>query len=73
MLGELIFESKGKVMGQRVLSVEDGIPKIEISVSGTGKIANIEVNESWTYWAIQRLDGTSYGECRHIICCSYWF
>jgi hypothetical protein len=26
MLGEIIFESKGKIIGQRVKSVEDGIP-----------------------------------------------
>ena len=63
MLGELIIESKGKITGQRVLSVENGIPKLEISISGTGKLTgNIEVTESWTYWAIQRPDGTSYGE-----------
>jgi hypothetical protein len=63
MLGELIMESKGKITGQRILSVENGIPKMEISVSGTGTFkGNVEINESWTYWAIQRPDGSSYGE-----------
>jgi len=36
MLGELLFESRGRVTGQRVLSVENGIPKLEISIAGTG-------------------------------------
>jgi hypothetical protein len=36
MLGELLFESKGKITDQRILSVENGIPKQEISVTGTG-------------------------------------
>jgi len=43
MLGELIFESKG----QRVLSVEKGIPKVEVSVSGTGTFTgSIELTEN---------------------------
>jgi hypothetical protein len=36
LLGELIFESKGKIIGQRVLSVESAVPKLELSVKGTG-------------------------------------
>ena len=68
MLGELIFESKGKIIGQRVLSVENGIPKQEASVTGTGTFkGSIEVTETWTYWVIQRSDGTSYGEGQGII------
>jgi hypothetical protein len=63
MLGELLFESKGKITGQRVLSVENGIPKLEVSTTGTGIFTgSLEVTETWTYWAIQRPDGTSYGE-----------
>jgi hypothetical protein len=68
MLGELIIESKGEITGQRVLSVENGIPKLEISISGTGKLTgNIEITENWTYWAVQRPDGTSYGEGHGVI------
>ncbi len=68
MLGELIMESKGKITGQRILSVENGIPKMEISVSGTGTFkGNVEINESWTYWAIQRPDGSSYGEGQGVV------
>lgn len=58
MLSELMFESRGKVTGQRVLSVENGIPKFEISLAGTGIFTgSLEVTTTWTYWAIQRPDG----------------
>lgn len=68
MLGELLFESKGRITGQRVLSVENGIPKFEISIAGTGIFTgSLEVTETWTYWAIQRSDGTSYGEGQGVI------
>jgi len=68
MLGELLFESNGRITGQRVLSVENGIPKFEISIAGTGIFTgNLEVTETWTYWAIQRSDGTSYGEGQGVI------
>src|SRR5215831_14892318 len=68
MLGELIFESKGRITGQRVLSVEGGIPKSEISISGTGLFnGSLEVTETNTYSSIRRPDGTSYGEAQGVI------
>jgi hypothetical protein len=68
MLGELLFESKGNVTGHRVLSPENGIPKQEISVTGTGIFTgSLEVTEMWTYWAVRRPDGNSYGEGQGII------
>ncbi|MGH9986054.1 MAG: hypothetical protein ACRD8W_19100, partial [Nitrososphaeraceae archaeon] len=68
MLGELIFESRGKVSGQRVISVENGIPKFEISIAGTGIFTgSLEVTTTWTYWAIQRPDGTSYSQGQGVI------
>lgn len=63
MLGELIFESTGKIVGQHVLSVENGILKLEITAAGSGTIrGGTEMTETWTYWTIQRSDGTSAGE-----------
>lgn len=63
MLGQLLFESRGRVAGQRVLSVENGIPKFEVSISGTGIFTgSLEVITTWTYWTIRRPDGTSYSE-----------
>jgi hypothetical protein len=68
LLGELLFESKGKITGQRVLSVENGIPKLEISIAGNGIFTgSLEVTTSWTYWTIQRPDGTSHSEGQGII------
>ncbi|MPZ07951.1 MAG: hypothetical protein GEU26_16305 [Nitrososphaeraceae archaeon] len=68
MLGELLFESRGRVTGQRVLSVENGIPKFEISIAGTGIFTgSLEVTTTWTYWAIQRPDDTSYSEGQGVI------
>ena len=68
MLGELLFESNGKTIGQRVISVANGIPKLEISIVGTGIFTgNLEVTTTWTYWAIQRPDGTSFSEGQGVI------
>ena len=33
-----LYESKGKIIGQQVLSVENGIPKQEVSISGDRNI-----------------------------------
>jgi hypothetical protein len=68
MLGELLFESKGRITGHRVLSVENGIPKLELSIAGTGIFTgSLEVTTTWTYWAIQRSDGTSYSQGQGVI------
>src|ERR687892_957013 len=67
-VGQLLFESRGRITGQRLLSVENGIPKFETSISGTGIFTgSLEVNTNWTYWAIQRPDGTSYSQGRGVI------
>lgn len=63
MLGEIIFESKGKIIGQRVKSVEDGNPKLEITATatGSGTVRNFKANETWTYWTIRKQDGCFCG------------
>lgn len=68
MLGELLFESKGRITGQRVLSVENGIPKFEVSIAGTGIFTgSLEVTTTWTYWSIQRPDGTFHSHGQGVI------
>jgi hypothetical protein len=68
VLGQLLYESKGKIIGQRVLCVENGIPKQEVSISGTGTFTgSLEVTTPWTYSAIQRPDGTSYSQGQGVI------
>lgn len=47
MLGEQIIEFKGKITGQRVLEVEG--PTTETSLTQTGKVNGIQVNEMATF------------------------
>lgn len=49
MLGELISEINGKITGRRVLDLEG--PTIETSVSTSGSVTGIRVNESITFVA----------------------
>lgn len=68
MLGQLLYESKGKITDQRILSVQNGVPKFEISITGTGIFTgSLEVKTTWTYWTVQRPDGTSYSQGQGVI------
>jgi hypothetical protein len=41
---------------------------LKVSVAGTGTFkGGIEVTENWTYWTIQRSEGTSYGEGKGVM------
>jgi hypothetical protein len=61
MLGELIYEQKGKVTGQRVLDVSP--PRVETSFSATGTVkGGSTVSEMGTYWSEPRSPGILYGE-----------
>lgn len=62
MLGDQIGEEKGKIIGQRVLEVVNGVPKIENSMSIIGKYRGVETTEIGTYWSSPRPDGVMYGE-----------
>lgn len=42
-------------------------PKIEVSISGSGKFKGIEVTEMWTYYSVHRNDGSIYGEGKGVI------
>ena len=59
MLGEFIGELKGKITGQRVLSV-DG-PRMETSVSASGAIRGTQVTETLTFVATQTSKGVLHG------------
>ena len=60
MLGDLIYESKGKIIAQRVLNTEG--PKIETSFSASGTYNGSEVVEMATYWSMAKSPGLLYGE-----------
>jgi hypothetical protein len=71
MLGEQIYEHKGKVVAQRVLDLdkegggrEEGLlPKIETTFSADAKVkGTIDINEVGTYWSVVRPGGILYGE-----------
>ncbi|HEV8388102.1 MAG TPA: hypothetical protein VGQ03_10825 [Nitrososphaera sp.] len=64
MLGDLVYESKGKVTGQRVLELNP--PKIESSYSVAGKLKGIAITEMGTYTSTMRPDGTMWGEDKSI-------
>jgi hypothetical protein len=65
MLGELIYEHKGKITSQRVLDVEGA--KMETSFSGSAKYRGTDGTEIGTYWSIYRPEGVLYGEGQGLI------
>jgi hypothetical protein len=51
VLGDLIYEAKGKITGYRVLGVEN--PKIEVTITQNGTLkGGIEATDTVTYWSI---------------------
>ena len=63
MLGEIIYEAKGKVTSLRVLSVEGGIPKIETTISQNGSLrGGTEITLTVTYWSAPRLSSSTEGQ-----------
>ena len=64
MLGDLVYESKGKITGERVLELNP--PKIESSYTVEGKLKGTEVTELGTYTSTMRPDGSLWGEDKSI-------
>ena len=61
MLGDLIYEAKGKIAGYRVLDVEG--PKIEVTIIQNGTLrGGVEATDIVTYWRIPRSGGAYYAE-----------
>jgi hypothetical protein len=65
MLGDLIYEAKGKVTGRRVLDTEG--PTIEGTYSTQGKIKGIDVMEMGTFSSTMRPGGALYGEDKAVL------
>jgi hypothetical protein len=65
VLGEIIYEHTGKIIGQRVLDVEG--PKIETSFRATGKFKGTDITETTTYWSVPRPGGALYGEAQGVV------
>src|SRR6266568_3754961 len=62
MLGELLGESSGKLLGMRVLPTEGQLVKVEVSFQGTGKFLGEEMTDMGTYWQTIKPGGVLYGE-----------
>lgn len=66
MLVDMMGELRGKITGNRVLSVEC-CPKIESSFQEIGKILDVEVTDIGTFWAIIKEDGRLHGEGQGVL------
>jgi hypothetical protein len=65
MLGDQIYEGKGKITGTRVLDVN--IPTIENTYTVQSKLKGIEITETGTFTATMRSEGAQYGQDKAII------
>lgn len=54
MLGEQVAEERGKIIGNRVLSVDNPGPKVEASFQDSGKVFGIEMTDWGTYGSVPR-------------------
>ena len=52
MLGELIYEATGKVTGMRVFDVENGLPKVETTISQNANLRGREASLIVTYVSV---------------------
>lgn len=66
MLGDLIYEAQGQVMGTRVLPSGGG-PVVEVSFQGTGQLLETAVTEMGTYESVMRADGTLFGDGQGVV------
>ncbi len=68
MLGDQIYEGRGKVTGVRVIEIEgpNGI-KTETSYTMQSKLKAIDVTETGTFTAVMRSDNKQYVEDKTII------
>jgi hypothetical protein len=62
MVGDVIGEASGELIGIRVLSGDPESPRVEVSLRGTGKAYGISFTDTITYWQTVRPNGTFYGE-----------
>jgi hypothetical protein len=65
MLGELLYEGKGRLAGPRILNVDEY--KIEHSMVEEGKIKDIEITMLGTFWTVPAGKNITYVEGQGII------
>jgi hypothetical protein len=62
MIGEKIDEVSAKITGTRVIPVEGGNVKVEVSFGGNGKLLGVDVMEMGTYQSTMTAAGVLNGE-----------
>jgi hypothetical protein len=69
MLGDLICETKiRKLIGTRLISVEEGIPKIEVTMSQEGILkTSMDATSLVTFWSEQQEDGSIYAQGQGVL------
>jgi len=65
MLGDLIYEGKGRIIGTRVLNPKE--TKIEYRLIEEGKFNDINVIITSTFWTVPTATDRIYGEAEAII------
>lgn len=66
MLGDLVYDTQGKITGTRVLDdANEGL--IEFSGQEKGTVLGIDCTVTLSYWVVPRSDGTMYGEGRAVV------
>lgn len=60
MLGDLLGEEHGKIVGYRVLSTAG--PRVEVSFRASGKILGVETMSMGTYVSVAAPGGSMHGE-----------
>jgi len=65
MLGNLIYEGRGKITVTRVVDVEEN--KVEHSAAGNGRLKDTDTAEIDTFWAIPVGKNVVYGEGQGIL------
>lgn len=67
MLGDQIYEGRGKLTGVRVLEIDPNGIKTETSYTLQSKLKGIDVTENGTFTAVMRSEDKQYGEDKAIV------
>jgi hypothetical protein len=67
MLGEQLGQESGQITGMRVLPMDGGAPKIEVSIQTSGRLLDADVTNMGTYVSVVRPDGTLFGEGQGVL------
>jgi len=67
MLGDLLYEESGQMTSTRVLPSESGAPRMENTFHAAGTIEGVHHDDTGTYIAVIRPDGTVFGEGQGVL------